>query len=162
MSIDLCIICREDYETGKGAMSALATFLRDEMDRQKLTRLELERRSGVPDATLGRIINDEVNEVKGSVVAQIAKGLGIPFWKLMQIAGHTTDKPGDPDEEIVRIATTLAAQPDLAEMMRDATVLDPEDRDATRVYMADLQRRRLKRRQSRRRRKKTQSGEEGQ
>lgn len=161
MSIDLCIMYREGFANGKGAMSAFATFLRDEMDRQKLTRLELERRSGVPDATLGRIINDQVDEVKGSVVAQIAKGLGKPFWELMQIAGHTTDMPGDPGEEIVRIATTLAAQPDLAEMMRDATALDPADRDATRAYMADLQRRRLKRRQTRRR-KKTQSGEEGQ
>lgn len=143
MSIGLCIMKREDCEIGKYvSMSKLIVFLREKFDHREITQSELALRSGIPNSTLGRIMNGEVEEPKASQIAQIAMGLGMPFWKLMQIAGYTTDTPGNPSEEIQRIAVTLESQSGLMEMMDEAAELTPEDRDAVRVYMADLQRRR--------------------
>lgn len=134
-------------------MSKLATYLRGRIERGDFTQLELEGLSGIPDSTLGRIINGTVDEPKASQIAQIAGGLGMPFWQLMQIAGYATGMPSDLSEEAQRVATSLEAQPDLRLMMDEAADLLPADRDATRAYMADLQRRRQERSQKRRRKK---------
>lgn len=156
MSIPLCIIVRERAESGKQApMSKLARYLRSRIDNGDITQVEIERRSGIPDSTLSRIISGEVDEPKASQIAQIAKALEMPFWRLMQIAGYTTSTPGDLSEEAQRLAVSLEAQPDLRALMDEASDLLPEDRDATRGYIADLQDRRLKRLQARQARKKT-------
>jgi transcriptional regulator with XRE-family HTH domain len=160
MSIPLCIMDWEVYDTGNQTSmqmntEAFAIWLDAELKRRDMSALELERLSGVPDSTTSRIINLEVEEVKASVIAQIAKGLNEDFWKLMNIAGFA-GKPGDLDEESAALAVTLRSQPDLADTMREMAAFDPEDRDAIRVYMADLRRRR----QARRVRKKLRSSGE--
>lgn len=142
-------------------MSKLAVFLQDELARRGMPQTELERLSGIPDSTLSRIISGEVEEPRASQIAQIARGLDMSFWRLMQIAGYTTETPGDPDQEAHSLAASLAAQPDLKAMMDEAAVLPPEDRDAVRSYMADLARRHQQRAQRRRNRKKPQSSEVG-
>lgn len=152
MSIPLCIIDWEVYDTGKQTpmqmnTEAFAIWLDTELKQRDISALELERLSGVPDSTISRIINLEVEEVKASVIAQIAKGLNEDFWKLMNIAGFA-GKPGDLDEEAAALAVTLRAQPDLADTMWDMVAFDLEDRDAIRVYMADLRRRRQERRRA--------------
>lgn len=160
MSIGLCIMIREDRKTGKrGDMSKLAVFLQDELARRKMPQTELERLSGIPDSTLDRIISGEVAEPRASQIAQIARGLDMSFWRLMQIAGYTTETPGDPDEEAQSLATNLQSQPDLKAIMDEAAVLPPEDRDAVRLYIADLTRRHQQRDQRQRRRRKTRSSE---
>jgi transcriptional regulator with XRE-family HTH domain len=87
--------------------SPLAQFLRAEMDRQGVTQVELERRTGIPDATLGRILKDEVDEVKGSQLNKIAVALGLPFWRLWTLAGITSELPLDPSEEARQLAASV-------------------------------------------------------
>lgn len=146
---------QEVRETGKCMpMSKLATFLRGKIDRREITQSELEIGSGIPDSTLSRIINGQVEEPKASQIAQIAQALGMPFWQLMQIAGYTTAIPGDPSEEAQRIAIALESQPDLRQLFDEAENLQPEDRDAVRAYILLLQRQRQERAQTRQRRKK--------
>lgn len=140
-------------------MSKLAVYLRGKIERKEITLVELERRSGIPDSTLSRIVSGEVDEPKASQIAQLAHGLEMPFWKLMQIAGYTTEVPGNPSEDAQRIAATLEAQPDLRELMDEVAGLAPEDREATRAYIDVLQVRRLRRLQDRRTRKKPRSAE---
>lgn len=161
MSSNLCIINRGISTIGgRVRMSKLAVFLQDELARRRMSQTELERLSGIPDSTLSRIISGEVEEPRASQIAQIARGLDMSFWRLMQIAGYTTETPGAPEGEAHSLAASLLSQPDLKAMMDDAAALPPEDRDAVRAYMADLARRRQQRRR-RKNRNKPQSSEAG-
>lgn len=143
-------------------MPKLAVFLQDELARRRMPIAELEERSGIPDSTLSRIISGEVEEPRASQIAQIARGLDMSFWRLMQIAGYTTETPDAPGEEAQSLAASLLSQPELKMMMDEAAVLPPEDRDAVRSYMADLARRRQQRDQRRKNRRKPRSSEVGQ
>lgn len=146
MSIGLCIIKREDFGSGKSeSMTALAAYLREEMERKGVSQLELERRSGIPDATLSRILNGTTRDPKASQLAQIAKGLEVPFWRLMQHAGYTSEIPGDPSQEAQRLATLLEDRPELKAVMERVASLSLEDQEAIQDYILLLgQRRRRK------------------
>jgi len=120
-------------------MSALVIYLQQERERRNWTVIEFAQRAGLPDTTLTRILNGDVAEVKASQIARFAKALGEPFWKLMQIAGYTTETPGDPDEEERRIATLIAADPDLKAALDRAARLSPSNRRAVLAYIALLQ-----------------------
>lgn len=137
MSIGYAIIIREDYKNGKqGSMSPLAIFLRDELERRGWTARKLETLSGVPDSTISRILNNEPHEVKATVIARLARALGITFWRLMQIAGYTTETPEDPsdDEETARIAVLLAVDPNLTPLFDRISQLSKANRNAVLTY----------------------------
>jgi transcriptional regulator with XRE-family HTH domain len=156
MSSSLCIIKRGDFGSGKSEpMTALAVYLREEMERQGVSQLELERRSGIPDATLSRILNGTTKDPKASQLAQIASSLEIPFWRLMQHAGYTAEDPSDPSQEAQRLATLLEDRPELKAVMGKVANLSSEDQEAIQDYILLLSQRR-----DRRRRKKPRSGEE--
>lgn len=151
MSSDLCIIEWEDRTIGKSStMSVLGDYIREEMDRQDISQVELERRTDISDETLRRILSGQ--EPKPSQIALIAKALGLKFWSLMQRGGYTTETPDDPTEEARRLAEVLAARPQFRDLIREAEQLTPEERDATLTYMKLLrQNRRQARRRARRR-----------
>ncbi len=115
-------------------MSALATYLQQERERRSWTIIEFAQRAEMPDTTLTRILNDEVAEVKASQIAHLAKALEMQFWRLMQIAGFTTETPGDPDEETARIAALLAADPSLKPVLTRVAQLSPANRRAVLAY----------------------------
>jgi transcriptional regulator with XRE-family HTH domain len=150
MSIPLCIIEWEDCEIGKrGTMSVLGDYIREEMDRQGVSQVELEERTEIPDTTLSRILVGQ--EPKPTQIARIAKALGVKFWALMQRGGYTTETPDDPTEEARRLAEVLASRPQFRDLLREAEQLTPEERDATLAYMKLLrQNRRQNRHRSRR------------
>jgi len=124
-------------------MSVLGDYVREEMDRQGVTQVELERRTEIPDSTLARILSGETDEAKPSQIARIAKALDLKFWALMQRGGYTTETPDDPDEETRRLADVLTARPLLREIVREAEQLTAEEQDATLAYMVLLRQRRL-------------------
>lgn len=147
MSTTLWYDMRDDCNIGKqGHMSALATFLREELSHQGITQVELERRTGIPDSTLSRILNGETAEPRASQIARIAKALGIKFWRLMQIAQFTTEVPDDPDDEVKRLAAAITARPALKALLDQAEQLTPEDREAVESYIRFLHHRRQKNR----------------
>jgi transcriptional regulator with XRE-family HTH domain len=118
--------------------SPLAQFLRAEMDRQGVTQVELERRTGIPDATLGRILKDEVEEVKGSQLNKIAVALNLPFWRLWTYAAITSEIPLDPSEEARQLAEIMEDDPELAETMKELVRFGPKNRQAVLAYIAVL------------------------
>lgn len=136
-------------------MSVLSDYLQEEMVRQDVTQVELERRTGIPDSTLSRILSGEVDEPKPSQIARIAKALNLKFWALMQRAGYTTETPDEPDQEAQRLAELLMARPRLREIVHVAEQLTPEERDATLAYMALLRQGRNRHPGRRSRRKKS-------
>lgn len=150
MSMGLCIIVREDCEDGNGPMSsALVAFVRDEMDRRGWRQVDLEERSGIPDATLSRFLNGKVAEPKLSLVAQLAHAFGMEFWELVRKAGIRTGDPDDPSAESLRLAGAIEHQPWLRGLMDDASQLTLEDREVVQEYIALLSRRRKRRKGTR-------------
>lgn len=147
MSSGLCIIKRGDFGSGKStSMTALTAYLREEMERKGISQIELERRSGIPDATLSRILNGVTRDPKASQLAQIASSLEIPFWRLMQHAGYTAENPGNPSQEAQRLATLLEDRPELRAVMEKVADLSLEDQEAIQDYILLLNRRRGRRR----------------
>lgn len=143
-------------------MSLLGAYVREEMNRQGITQLELEQRSGIPNATLSRILSGGVAEPRPSQIARIAKGLGLKFWSLMQRAGYTTETPDDPDDEMRRLAEMLTARPRVREIVQEAETLTPEEQDAVLAFIALTRQRRRQNRQKARRRKKSLPAQEEQ
>lgn len=152
MSSILCIMKWEDCATEKeGAMSALGDYVREVMEEQDVSQIELQRRTEIPDSTLSRILAGQ--EPKPTQVARIAKALGLKFWRLMQVGGYTTEIPGDPDEEARRLAAVLQSRPLIQELVRAAETLTTEEQEATLTYMILRRQQRQDRRQHRRRKK---------
>lgn len=122
------------------------SFLWEEMGRKGLTLPQLEEITGIPDATLSRILNNGVTDgPKAYQLAKIARGLGLKFWYVMQRAGYDVGAPDEPSGEAQRLAAVFLEDPELSALLHDAEPLDPRDRDAVRAYIADLQRRRKER-----------------
>jgi transcriptional regulator with XRE-family HTH domain len=148
MSSDLCIIERGICESGNTMarkrkkmpvkLPPLAVFLQDELENRPMTQAELSERSGIPDSTLSRIISGEVDEPKGSVVSQIARGLGMKFWELSAIMGITDDAPGTPEQEAAQIAALLAKDEALRPFLNRAIRYSPKNRAAVLAYMQML------------------------
>lgn len=136
---------RETLTTGKRtemAESALAIYLRRELERRGLTQQDLERDTDIPDSTLSRILNGQVREPKASQLAKIAKALGVPFWRLMEHAGYSSEVPGTPDEETKRIASILSTDPELQRVLDNLMRFDEADRRAALDYILFLRKRR--------------------
>lgn len=113
----------------------LAAYLTKELEARNLTLLYIEEVSGIPDSTLSPIFSGEVADPKASLLARIARAMGIPWHKVMARAVGEDDTPIDTDEEALRIATLIADDPDLQSVMGKLTTLDPRDLRAVRKYI---------------------------
>jgi transcriptional regulator with XRE-family HTH domain len=142
MSIVCITMGQKRIARGKRYMSALATYIREEMERQDINQLELARRSDIPNSTLGRHLNDEVEEWKPSIILKISEGLGISFWRLMVVGGFPVDVPGSRQTQDRRLTELVAAFPWMLPMMEDMADLDPGDREAVMALLETIHRRR--------------------
>lgn len=124
-------------KVGTMSVTALATFLREELMRQGKTQQWLEAETGIPDSTLSRILSANVEEPRASQLARIGKALGIDFWVLLQKAG-VAGPPADPDEDAQQIAALVAGDPVLADVLREVSNLTPANRHAILAYIALL------------------------
>lgn len=121
------------------SVAALAVYLREEMARQNKTQQDLEQATGIPDSTLSRILNGEVNEPRASQIAKIARALGVEFWVLMKKAGIGNGPPQSPTEEAQQIAALVAGDPGLADVLRQVAGLNQHNRQAIIAYIMLLQ-----------------------
>lgn len=145
MSIPCITIERGTITCGNNRMSVLSVYVREEMDRQGINQLELARRSDIPNSTLDRYLDDLVEEWKPSIILKIAEGLGVPFWRLMTLAGYPTDAPGDWQSQDRRLLELTVAFPWMRPMVEDIAELTPEDREAVLAYLETLRHRRERR-----------------
>lgn len=119
--------------------SPLAAYLLEAMAQKNMTALELEERSGIHRATIGRILRDEVDEVKPSQLNRLAVALHLPFWKLLYIALGLDDLPPyAPGEEVQAIAAVVEADEGLREIVQNLSQFGPADRRAVLAYIALL------------------------
>lgn len=119
-------------------LSVLATKIREVMRQNHISRKKLEGLTGIPDATIGRILKDEVDEVKGTQLKKIGEALGIPFWRLMSWAQIIDDAPPDPSEDAKQIAMLLEDDSELRLTMRKVASFGPMSRKAVMAYIEIL------------------------
>lgn len=117
----------------------LAVYLREELGKRGQTQQWLQETTQIPDSTLSRILNGQVDEPRASQIAAIGRALNIPFWTLMNRAGITDSAPDDPDAEALRIAAILKDDPDLRSTLGKLTGFDERDRKAVHAYIKMLQ-----------------------
>lgn len=143
MSIEyITISAGKTTESGNKRMLALINFVQEEMARQGINQIELSRRSGVPNTTLSRHLNNEVDEWRPSIILKIATGLEVSFWRLMIIAGYPVDRPGSPEAQDRRLSELSDAFPWLVPFAEDLVELAPEDRETVLLMLETIHRRR--------------------
>lgn len=144
MSITEYIIVNRELAKNGNAMrvSPLVTLIRQRMDEQNMTQLELSRRSRVPNSTLERLLSGEVQEPKPSVLFRIAKPLDVSYKRLMVLAGYPIDEPDTSENQDRRLVELAAAFPWLVDVIEDLPTLRPSDREMFLAYLETIRRQR--------------------
>lgn len=113
----------------------LSAYLTKELEDRNLTLLYIQDVTKIPDSTLSPIFSGEVADPKASLLAKIARAMGIPWYKVMAHAIGEDETPIDADEETARIASLIADDAELQSVMGKLTTLDPRDLRAVRKYI---------------------------
>lgn len=130
---------RASKKTKTADLPPLAVFLQDTIKNRPIPATELQRLSGVPDATLGRIIRGEVADPKASIVDKIARALGMHYWELSAIMGISGAEPGSPDQEAEQIGAILKRDESVRPLINKAIRLKPKSRAAVLAYIQYLE-----------------------
>lgn len=125
MSIGLCIMVREVTDSRNHGMSAFGSWLDDEMKRRGLNQVRMEELSGVPNATISRILKGARPEPVN--IAKIAKAFGEEPAKLMILAGYPVGDPADPTEVEKALLVQVRSFPWLEELIPDILSLSPSN-----------------------------------
>lgn len=115
---------------------ALANYLQAEMARQGMSQVDLETKSGVPDSTLSRYVRGTVKNPRASVLARIARGLGVDWATLMDLAGLTEGLPAREQAGLPSdVAALMAAEPWMVDVVRQIGMLSPAHQRAVITYL---------------------------
>lgn len=125
---------------GKATMSALSDYIRSVMDAKGMTQRDLETKSGVPDSTLVRYVTGTIKRPNAATLSRIARGLGVSFGRLMDLAGLTIDaEPGEAIGEVPPdVVAYLAGNAEGVEIVRRIAALHPEHRAAVIAWLRTL------------------------
>lgn len=123
MSSGLCTIRGESITGGRKArMSAFGAYVKEQMDARGWSQTDLESRSGVPDATISRIINLGRRPQPSNVI-KFAKAFGDPPERLMVLAGYPMGDPVEPETIEQELLAQMRALPWLSDLARDIAAL---------------------------------------
>jgi transcriptional regulator with XRE-family HTH domain len=125
--------------SGGDMASALAVYLRAELDRRGWNARQLADRAGMPPSGLSKILN-RVTEVPDlETLDKLAVALDVPLVRLVAVCGFRVgDDAKTPDEQI---AILLEVAPEFRDVVDDLTQLQPDDLRAIRGYVDALLRR---------------------
>ena len=114
--------------------SALATYLRAELDRRNWTASVLSERSGVPKGNLSKILRNPDHEPEVPTLIKLARGLDVPIREIMAVCGYDMgDITVHPDT--LRRAIVLEKSPELKQTFDLAMQLPAEDQQALLVWI---------------------------
>jgi transcriptional regulator with XRE-family HTH domain len=143
MSSSMCIINMwETIKGGKVALPPYATYIRETMEEQDVSQVELEARTGIADSTLSRYLKGTVRAPKATHLVKIADALNLDRVRVLALAGITTERPVDqPSAQEAEAIELLKAFPWMGDAMRDLASLRPEDRQLVQDFLQSLRRR---------------------
>ena len=120
-------------------LNALSNFIQAEMARQGKNLTDLSIASSVPDSTLSRYVNGTVKNPRASTLARIARGLGVDWATLMDLAGLTTGIPAREQQSVpADVLALLVAEPWLLNVLREIGALPPGQQRAVIAFIRHL------------------------
>jgi transcriptional regulator with XRE-family HTH domain len=114
---------------------ALANYIRERLQGLGWTQKDLAANSGVPAATISRILTRKDYEPDLSTLARLAVALEAPLWRLIMLAGYPISAPSDPEEQTRRYQALVESFPWLLPVVEDFAGLTPDDRESLLTYM---------------------------
>lgn len=124
---------------GEEVMKALSKYIKDAMRERDMNLSELATAAEVPLSTLSRYVNGTVKNPRASVLAKIARGLGLDWAMMMDLAGLTTGIPERARESIPGdLLALLIAQPWLMNLVRQIGDLPPGQQIAVIAFIRHL------------------------
>jgi transcriptional regulator with XRE-family HTH domain len=111
------------------AVSALATFLRAELEKRGWRPYNLAIRSGVASSTLWNILNAEDVVPKRETLTRLARALELPPRILLEYAGYVIDESSSSEERLMRLSRLLDAMPRLGELAEKIAQLSSDEQD---------------------------------
>lgn len=106
-------------------MSAFGAFVKEQMDARGWSQTDLALKSGVPDATISRIIRLG-RRPNPANVAKLAKAFEADVGELMVLAGYPMGQPASPELVEQELLAQIRSLPWLADLARDIASLPPE------------------------------------
>ena len=119
-------------------MSALAAYIREQMGIRGWDQVRLERESGVPDATLSRILRKNARPNHSNLI-KLARVFGDDPIKLVRLAGYPTGDALSPSVDEQAVLEQLRDLPWLRDLIRDMLALQPQNRLAVIALVDALQ-----------------------
>ena len=109
-------------------MSALGAYVQEQLSARGWSQTDLEMRSGVPDATISRIINKGRRPSPANVV-KLARAFEESPERLMVLAGYPMGDPIAPEAVEQELLAQMRALPWLSDLVREIAAL-PTDQQA--------------------------------
>jgi transcriptional regulator with XRE-family HTH domain len=107
--------------------SSFASWLSDEIHRRGWQLIDLEAESGVPDATLSRILNKGTRPSPPNVL-KLAQATGTDVGDLMRLAGYPVGNVAATDADEQELLLIVRSFSWAQEMIPDVLALSPENR----------------------------------
>jgi transcriptional regulator with XRE-family HTH domain len=135
-----CTIMETDSK--RRSVSELSNYLNDQLKERGWEQKDLVARSGLPKATVSRVLGDKVETPDLPTFVSLAEALGVSLAFLLERAGYTVERLNDPEESTRQIARQIEAFPWLQPILQWLLDLDPEDRAGVVAYFEALRRQR--------------------
>lgn len=123
-------------------VSALGNLLREKMKEKGWEQKDLAAESGIPKATISRIVGGKVAEPELTTLWRLSDTLGEPLGKLIELAGFPVEPVTTDDDRRRRLALLVETFPWLELVVDDLAGLQPEDQAAVLSLLDGLRRRR--------------------
>jgi transcriptional regulator with XRE-family HTH domain len=121
-------------------MSALGTFLREELRRRGQIPAEFAAESGIEKSTLSRLINGTVKMPDLSTFMVLSDRLGVPLSRLLELAGIPVEAL-TPAAAAEHLALLVESIPWLAPVVEDIVSLPEDDQNSVVSFVKFLVRR---------------------
>ncbi len=118
-------------------MSAFGSYIQEEMRKRGWNGLKMEAESGVPDATVSRLVKGARPDPPN--VAKIAKAFGEDPTTLMVLAGYPVGDPADPDEAEKALLVQVRSFPWLQELIPEILSLSPKNQSLVTKIVQSMQ-----------------------
>lgn len=118
-------------------MSSFGAFLEQKMQARGWNGLQLEEKSGVPDANISRWITRGGRPIPANVVL-LAKAFEEEPAEWMRAAGYPVGDPSDPSEDEKELLTLVRSLPWLQTLVPDILSLSPPNQRVVRSLVKTL------------------------
>lgn len=120
------------------SVSELSNYLQEQLAERGWEQKDLVARSGLPKATVSRVLSGQVETPDLQTFVGLAEALGISLARLLERSGFVVERLDSPEESTARIARQIEDFPWLQPVLQWLLDLDPEDRAGVTAYLKSI------------------------